>query len=93
MIGSGQVSFQLRSAAVLSVTVPGRAPYAIYVRKFRFPRQSRTDYTGAGYPALVSQSDPNDVEILWDEVPSVAVPAVGSDRQLAWHWPSRARRR
>ena len=70
LIGSSEVSFQLRSAAVLSVNVPGRAPYAVYLRKFRFPRKSRTDYTGAGYPALVSESDPNDIEILWDEVPS-----------------------
>ena len=70
-IGSSEVSFQLRSAAVLSVNVPGRAPYAVYLRKFRFPRKSRTDYTGAGYPALVSERDPNDIEILWDEVPSV----------------------
>lgn len=70
-IGSSAVSFQRRSAAVLSVNIPGRAPYAVYVRKFRFPRKSRTDYTGAGYPALVSESDPNEIEILWDEVPSV----------------------
>jgi hypothetical protein len=71
LIGSDEVSFQRRSAAVLSVNVPGRSPYAVYLRKFRFPRKSRTDYTGAGYPALVSESDPNDVEIVWDEVPSV----------------------
>ena len=71
LIASGEVSHQLRSAAVLSVNVPGRPPYAVYLRKFRFPRKSRTDYTGAGYPALVSESDPNDVEILWDEIPSV----------------------
>jgi hypothetical protein len=71
LIGSDEVSFQRRSAAVLSVNVPGRTPYAVYLRKFRIPRKSRTDYTGAGYPALVSKSDPNDVEILWDEVPSV----------------------
>ncbi len=70
-IGSSEVSFQLRSAAVVSVNVPGRAPYAVYLRKFKFPRKSRTDYTGAGYPALVSESNPNDVEVLWDEVPSV----------------------
>ena len=70
LIGSSAVSFQLRSAAVLSVHVPGRAPYAVYLRKFRFPRKSRTDYTGAGYPALVSASDPDDIEVLWDEVPS-----------------------
>jgi hypothetical protein len=71
LIASGDVSFQLRSAAVLSVNVPGRSPYAVYLRRFRIPRTSRTDYTGAGYPALVSETDPDDVEILWDEVPSV----------------------
>jgi hypothetical protein len=71
LIGSDEVSFQRRSAAVLSVNVPGRAPYAVYLSAFRIPRGSRTDYTGAGYPALVSESDPGDVEILWDEVPSV----------------------
>ena len=71
LIASSEVSFQLRSAAVLSANVPGRAAYAVYLRKFRMPRRSRTDYTGAGYPALVSESDPNDVEVLWDEVPSV----------------------
>ncbi len=71
LIGGSEVSFQLRSAAVLSVNVPGRAPYAVYLRKFRFPRKSRTDYTGAGYPALVSESNPSDIEVLWDEVPSV----------------------
>ncbi len=71
LIGSDEVSLQRRSAAVLSVHVPGRAPYALYVPKFRFPRHSRTEYTGAGYPALVSESDSHDVEILWDEMPSV----------------------
>jgi hypothetical protein len=71
LVASSEVSLQLRSAAVLSVNVPGHAPYAVYLRKFKFPRKSRTDYTGAGYPALVSESDTNDVEVLWDEVPSV----------------------
>jgi hypothetical protein len=71
LIGGSEVSYQRRSAAVLSVNIPGRAPYAVYVPKFRFPRKSRTDYTGAGYPALISASDPNEIEVLWDEVPSV----------------------
>jgi hypothetical protein len=86
LTGSSQVSFQLRSPAVLSIHVPGRPPYAIYLRKFAFPRKSRTDYTGAGYPALVSASDPQDVEILWDEVPSVesqVADRVASARALA----------
>jgi hypothetical protein len=56
--------------AVLAVNVPGRPPYAVFVRKFKQPR-NRGDVAGAGLPALVSAADPNDVEILWDEMPSV----------------------
>jgi hypothetical protein len=64
------VTMERNSAAVLAVNVPGRAPYAVFVRKFKFPHL-RTDITGAGLPALVSESDPNDVEVLWDELPSL----------------------
>jgi hypothetical protein len=71
LIRSDEASFRRPSATVLSVNVPGGSPYAVYLAKFKIPRTSRIDYTGAGYPALVSRSDPNDVEILWDEVPSV----------------------
>jgi hypothetical protein len=57
------------SAAVLSVNVPGQAPYAVFVRKLKVP-QGRIEITGAGLPALVSATDPHDVTVLWDEVPS-----------------------
>jgi hypothetical protein len=49
--------------AVLSVTVPGPAPYALFRRKFKRP----LGLTGLIVPALVSLSDPTDVEVLWDE--------------------------
>jgi hypothetical protein len=56
--------------AVLAVNVPGRDPYAVFERKFKNPRK-RGDVTGAGLPALVSSTDPSDVEVLWDELPSL----------------------
>jgi hypothetical protein len=64
------VTQEQNSAAVLAVNIPGRTPYAVFKRKFKYPRLQR-DLTGAGLPALVSAGDPNDVEILWDEVGSV----------------------
>ncbi len=51
--------------AVLSVSAPGQQPYAIYVEKFKQPRRSVLTL-GGGIPALVSISDPADVEPLWD---------------------------
>jgi hypothetical protein len=51
--------------AVLSVNVPGQAPYALFQRKFKRPR----GMAGWIVPALVSSSDPTDVEVLWDELP------------------------
>lgn len=56
--------------AVLAVNVPGRAPYAVFERSFKRPRD-KAGITGGGLPALVSATDANDVEILWDELPSV----------------------
>ena len=56
------------SAAVLAVNIPGRAPYAVFVRKLKVPR-GRIEITGAGLPALVSAGDPNAVTILWNELP------------------------
>ena len=53
--------------AVLAVTVPGRAPYPVFVHDFRRPR-GRHDLFSAGLPAHVSELDPNDVVVLWDEV-------------------------
>jgi hypothetical protein len=64
------VTLERNSAAVLAVNVPSRAPYAVFARKFKFPHL-QADLTGAGLPALMSESDPNDVEVLWDELPSL----------------------
>jgi hypothetical protein len=58
--------------AVLSVNVPGQPPYALLQRRFKRPR----GMAGLIVPALVSSSDPTDVEVLWDELASM-------NRQLA----------
>lgn len=55
---------------VLAVTVPGNEPYAVFVPKFKHVKGKGLT-PGAGLPALVSDSDPNDVEVLWDELLSV----------------------
>lgn len=64
------ITFSSNSAAVLSVNVPGRPPYAVFVPKFKFAR-GRQDLSRGGLPALVSMQDRNDIEIQWDEVPSI----------------------
>jgi hypothetical protein len=56
--------------AVLAVNVPGSEPYAVFVREFKHKRGKGAP-VGAGLPALVSSSDPSDVEVLWDELLSV----------------------
>lgn len=56
-----------RRKAVLSVNVPGQAPYALLERRFKRPR----GMAGLIVPALVSSSDPTDVEVLWDEFSSM----------------------
>jgi len=56
--------------AVLAVYVPGRAPYALSKHKFKHKR-GRGMPRGGGLPALVSLGDPADVEVLWDELPSL----------------------
>ncbi len=67
--GSG-VSFSASSAAVLSVCVPGRSPYAVTVSKFKFPAK-RLSIPGEPMPVLVSTTNPSDVEILWAEMPDL----------------------
>jgi hypothetical protein len=67
--GSG-VGLTESSAAVLSVAVPGRAPYAVYVPKFKIPRK-RISIPGEAMPVLVSATDPGEVEIVWDEMPGL----------------------
>ncbi|MCW2801756.1 MAG: hypothetical protein JWQ70_3228, partial [Aeromicrobium sp.] len=58
------------SEAVLSVAVPGRAPYAVFVPKFKVPRK-HLSIPGEAMPATVSASDPQKVEILWKEAPGL----------------------
>lgn len=64
------VTVSRNSAAVLAVNVPGRAPYAVYLPKFKFPKMQR-DIVGGGMPALVSATDPTDIEVLWAEMPDM----------------------
>jgi hypothetical protein len=59
-----------KHAAVLSVTVPGSEPYAVYKEKFKH-EGGKGFKVGMGLPALVSSSDPSDVEVRWDELLSV----------------------
>jgi hypothetical protein len=63
------VTYARKSAAVLSVTVPGRGPYAVYVPAFKC-EVDLLEPMWMPLPALVSTIDRADVEILWDEVPS-----------------------
>ena len=56
--------------AVFAVNVPGSAPYAVFKPKFKH-RRGKGAAVGAGLPAVVSSSDPTDVEILWDDLLSV----------------------
>ncbi len=66
-----EITMHRNSEAVLAVNIPGRPPYTVLVRHFKFPpRQS--DIAGGGLPALVCATDPSDVEVQWDDVPSVA---------------------
>jgi hypothetical protein len=65
-ISKKQVSTGKRKA-VLSVNVPGQAPYAVLKRKFKRPR----GMAGLIVPALVSSSDRTDVDVLWDELASM----------------------
>jgi hypothetical protein len=53
--------------AVLAVNVPGRDPYAVFKKKWDHKR-GKGVAPGAGLPAVVSTSDPTDVEVLWDEM-------------------------
>jgi hypothetical protein len=66
-----EITVHRNSEAVLAVNIPGRPPYAVLVRHFKFPRR-QSDIAGGGLPALVSATDPTDVDVQWDDVPSVA---------------------
>lgn len=69
-----QVTYKRASTAVLAVYIPGRAPYALYVPRFKC-EVDLLEPLWMPLPALVSAVDPGAVEILWDEVP-------GHDAQL-----------
>jgi hypothetical protein len=69
-----QVTYKRASAAVLAMNVPGQAPYALYVPRFKC-EVDLLEPLWMPLPALVSAVDPTDVEILWAEVP-------GHDAQL-----------
>ena len=71
--GTGGHKFRTRHGkhdCVLAVNVPGSEPYAVYKPNFKH-KGGKGIALGAGLPALVSSSDPSDIEILWDELPSV----------------------
>ena len=70
-----QITYRRGSPAVLSVNVPGRSPYAVYMRRFKC-EVDLLEPLWMPLPALVSAIDPTDVEIQWSEVP-------GHDAQLA----------
>ncbi len=60
------ITYHRSGEAVLSVYVPGRAPYPVFVRDFKVPKD-RTRLVLGGFPALVSAADGRQVEIQWDE--------------------------
>jgi hypothetical protein len=53
--------------AVLSVHLPGQAPYAVFIAGFTHEKRVG-DPLHPGLPALVSTTDPHDVVVLWDEI-------------------------
>ena len=56
-----------KHAVVLSVSVPGEAPYAVFLKSFDHQHRQYDAYN-PGLPALVSTTDPTDVQVLWDEM-------------------------
>jgi hypothetical protein len=57
-----------KHAVVLSVNVPGKDPYAAYVEKFDHKKGKAGIHESAALPALVSATDPNEVDVQWDEM-------------------------
>jgi hypothetical protein len=58
-----------KHAVVLSVSVPGEAPYAVFLKSFDHPHREYDAYN-PGLPTVVSMGDPTDVQVLWDEMPA-----------------------
>jgi hypothetical protein len=68
--------------AVLSVHLPGQEPYAVYIEKLRQPRKSALA-RGVGIPALVSLSDPTDIELDWNGAEAAGQAQLGQRMQAA----------
>ena len=65
------VSLTSNSPAVLSVALPGEAPYAAYLPKFKIPHRHLL-IPGEPMDVLVKAADRQDVEILWSELAGLA---------------------
>jgi hypothetical protein len=65
------VSLTSNSPAVLSVALPGEAPYAVYLPKFKIPHRHLL-IPGEPMDVLVKSADRQDVEILWSELAGIA---------------------
>lgn len=66
------ITYHRSSEAVLAVNIPGRYPYAVFAPKFKYPKD-KSDVSGGGLPALVSMNRPDEIDIQWDEVPSIQI--------------------
>ena len=62
------LTYERKSAAVLSVHALGRTPYALYRPRFKC-EVDLLEPLWTPLPALASSTDADDVEILWSEVP------------------------
>jgi len=63
----GGVRFDRESPAALSVMLPDRAPYALFVPKFAYPSK-RLIVRTEPLPVLVSATNPGDFIVVWNEV-------------------------
>lgn len=81
---SQDVSLTSNSPAVLSVALPGEAPYAVYLPKFKIPTRHLL-IPGEPMDVLVKTADRNDVEIQWSELAGLTeqVAARASDSMQA----------
>ena len=61
--GTHATTYSIDSAAVLSINVPGRAPYAVLEPKFKCPKGMEAAVSQE-LPALVSASDPGEIDVL-----------------------------
>jgi hypothetical protein len=83
--GDHTTSYCDDSAAVLSINVPGQAPYAVFEPEFKCPKGMEAAVSQE-MPALVSAGDPGEIEVLWGEVQSDATYGAGllADRLAGW---------